>query len=114
MSDWVSPDDINKWLEKDGYDYRWPAPAQETATPAPGVAASETSDPVRRLNRLRELGGTVKYKDGGWKFTGITKLGQDEKGRTRSATKTIRKDLTEAAQAERDAKSAGHFDKMGA
>jgi hypothetical protein len=112
--DWVSPDNINKWLEGEGYPYRWPAPVQNTATPAPGVAASETPDPVRRLNRLRELGGTVKYKDGGWKFTGTTKLGQDEKGRARSDPKTIRKDLTEAAQAERDAKSAGLFDRMGA
>ena len=92
------------------------APAQTAATTAPVVAGGDTPpDPERRLNRLRELGGTVKYKNGEWKFTGITKLVQDEKGlaRSRSDVKTIRKDLKEAAQAERDAKKAGVFDGMG-
>ena len=91
------------------------APAQDTATPAPGVAASETPDPVRRLNMLRAFGGTVKYKDCDWTFTGIKKLVQSEKkaGHKRSDVKTIRKDLKEAAQAERDAKKAEPFDRMG-
>lgn len=36
-SDWVTPLAIDKWLEHDGYQFRWPDPA----TPAPVVAASD-------------------------------------------------------------------------
>jgi hypothetical protein len=85
-------------------------PAQNAATTAPGVDGTATPDPERRLAALRELGGTAKYKNREWSFTGITKLVQDEKGRPRCDVKTIRSDLKEAAQTELDAKSAGHFD----
>lgn len=78
-------------------------------------AKAPAPDPVRRLNMLRAFGGTVKYKDCDWTFTGIKKLVQSEKeaGHKRSDVKTIRKDLKEAAQAERDAKKAEPFDRIG-
>lgn len=76
----------------------------------PPVAA--ISDPERRLARLRELGGDAKKVRDEWKFSGMVKLVASEKalGRKRSDDKTIRADLKEAAEAEREAKAAGHFD----
>jgi hypothetical protein len=91
-------------------------PNGATQTHAPVVAASDaTPDPERRLAALRELGGFAKYKNCEWTFTCIGKLVESEKqnGRTRSDVKTIRSDLKEAAQAERDAHSAGLYDGLG-
>jgi hypothetical protein len=79
----------------------------------PEQTADATPEPARRLAALRALGGTVKYKNCEWTFTGIGKLVQNEKGRPRCDVKTIRCDLKEAAQAERDSKSAGHFQGLG-
>ena len=45
-SDWVTPDDINKWLEGEGYPYRWPAPAQDTAPLESVVAGGATHAPA--------------------------------------------------------------------
>jgi hypothetical protein len=94
--------------------------AQSTAaTPATVEAESAsngtTLDPERRLTRLRALGGNVSFKRGEWKITGITALVADEKskGRKRSDEKTIRADLKEAAENEREAKRAGAFDGLG-
>jgi len=91
----------------------WPKPfwmansdTQPQAEPTPVV---EAPDPERRLVALRALGGTVTHRNGGWKFTGMALLVKSEKGRKRSDEKTIRGDLKEAAQAERDAKQAGAF-----
>jgi hypothetical protein len=80
------------------------------ASPVPSMQAEP--DPQRRLARLRELGGTAKLRHGEWQFTGITKLveAEEAEGRKRSSEKTIRADLSEAAQAEADAKRRGHFD----
>ena len=92
------------------------APEQSPATPAPDVAVIEAMpDPERRLTLLRELGGTAKYTRCDWKFTGIKELVDHEKanGRKRSTDKTIRADLKEAAQNERDAKRAGFSDGLG-
>ena len=90
------------------------APAQNTATPAPVGAASASDgtdrpDPERRLARLREHGGAAKYVRHKWKFTGMAALVESEKadGRKRRSEKTIRADLIQAAQAERDEKTAG-------
>lgn len=69
------------------------------------------SEPERRLAALRGLGGNDKYTPSrGWRFTGISKLVAAEvsAGHTRVDEKTIRKDLVEAAEAERAAARAGH------
>lgn len=98
--------------------------AEPVAEPAPqagpvgqaGPGEDLTQDPERRLARLRELGGNAKHKNGDWKFTGISTLVEREKseGRKRSDEKTIRADLTEAAQDELDARRAGAFTGLGA
>jgi hypothetical protein len=91
------------------------APAQ-TSTPAPVEDGSDaTPDPERRLDLLRALGGTAKYKNGNWTFTGIGALVTREQtdGRKRSTEKTIRTDLKEAAQNERDANRAGFATGLG-
>lgn len=105
---------------------RYQAPATDTAsvqtaTPAPivtGGALTEQAmapDPERRLDLLRTLGGNARYAHGRWKFRGIAALVASEKANDfkRCDEKTIRADLTEAAQAERDAKSAGVFNGLG-
>ena len=95
------------------------APATDTATPAPVMADSAsnstTPDPERRLARLRELGGNATYKRGEWKITGILALVASEKSqsRKRSDEKTIRADLKEAAENEREAKRANAFSGLG-
>lgn len=82
--------------------------------PAHGVAA-EIPDTERRLALLREIGGSAKYKDYKWKFTGTKALVAREKadGRKRFDEKTVRADLKEAAQAERDANRARFTDGLG-
>lgn len=89
------------------------APAQATGASSP--TTEQVSDPERRLAKLIELGGSIKYKHGEWKIRGITALMKAEKaeGRKRCAEKTIRGDLKEAAQAERDARRAGFGDGLG-
>ena len=92
--------------------------AQNAATPAPvaGIATnSATPDPERRLARLRALGGDAIYRRGEWKITGISALVASEKGegRKRCDEKTIRADLKEAAENERDAKRANAFAGLG-
>jgi hypothetical protein len=77
--------------------------------------ADQPLDKVRRLNSLRELGGQSKYKNNKWTFTRITALVMKEKtdGRKRCSEKTIRADLTDAAENEREERRAGPFDGMG-
>ena len=92
--------------------------AQNAATPAPvaGIATnSATPDPERRLARLRALGGDAIYRRGEWKITGISALVGSEKGegRKRCDEKTIRADLKEAAESEREAKRANAFSGLG-
>ena len=92
--------------------------AQNAATPAPvaGIATNNaTPDPERRLARLRALGGDAIYRRGEWKITGISALVASEKGegRKRCDEKTIRADLKEAAENERDAKRANAFAGLG-
>ena len=83
----------------------------EAVTEAP--ATNQTQKSESRLAKLRELGGNARYQHGEWRFTGITALVASEKaiGNRRSDTKTVRADLKAAAQAERDAKTAGHWDR---
>lgn len=120
----VTPSDVNAWLEKQGAPYRWSVarpemkPEPQAATPAPvaGIATnSATPDPERRLARLRALGGDAIYRRGEWKITGISALVASEKGegRKRCDEKTIRADLKEAAENERDAKRANAFAGLG-
>jgi hypothetical protein len=92
-----------------------PSAAPVVAGSASGGEAVEAPDPERRLSRLRALGGLVQYRRGAWKFTGIAALVESERaeGRKRCAEKTIRADLKEAAQAESDAKRAGHWQGLG-
>lgn len=86
-----------------------PAAPPEAVPVVNSASESTIPDPERRLARLRALGGAEKYKRGEWKFAGITKLVVIEKseGRKRSDEKTIRADLREAADNEREAKQAG-------
>lgn len=122
LSDPDTPANWLAWAERKGYDVKHlkplatpPSTVQNGTVTAPVLAASasagtdQTLDPERRLARLRALGGSYKYVRGGWKFIGIKELVRSEKdeGRKRSDEKTIRADLKDAAQAERDAKSAG-------
>ena len=60
------------------------------------------SEPDRRLKALRDLDGDAKWLKMKWRFTKIKDLVAQEKhaGKLRSDEKTIRKDLTEAAEAE--------------
>lgn len=89
------------------------APAQNTAKPAPVADSDALPDPERRLALLRALGGDAKYSRGDWTFKGISALVASEKGRKRSTEKTIREDLKEAAQKERDAGRAGFATGLG-
>jgi hypothetical protein len=86
-------------LPDDGSDFELPT----------GSNVVEMSDQRRRLSLLRELGGTAKYKDGAWKFTGIGELVRAESSRKRHDEKTIRADLRDAAQEERDELKDGAF-----
>ncbi len=99
----VHSDDVNNWLKGKGLDYRWSAP---TAQPP---------DPERRLARLRTLGGTSTYSRGKWSIKGIAELVKIEKAecRSRCDEKTIRADLKNASQSERDAKTAGFSAGLG-
>lgn len=67
------------------------------------------SEPQRRLNRLRGIGGSAVKKSGGWKFKLSDELIRLERaeGRPRSSPKTIREDLRAAAQAAEDERRAG-------
>lgn len=88
--------------------------AEAPAVGASGGGAVPAPDPERRLARLRALGGNATFsnRQGEWKFTGIKALVDAERneGRKRRDEKTIRADLREAAEAEREAKRAGPFD----
>ena len=114
----VTPSDVNAWLEKQDAPYRWsvarpevkPEPQAGTSAPVTDSASNDaTPDPERRLALLRALGGSATYRRNEWKFTGIAALVASEKseGCKRSDEKTIRADLKEAAQNEREARRAG-------
>lgn len=93
-----------------------PVQAQNPAAPAPVETVEPARpDPERRLALLRELGGAAKYTRGEWTFPGIKTLVDSEKanGHKRSSEKTIRADLREAAQSERDEKRAGFTAGLG-
>ena len=92
------------------------APAKPLAAPGVGIDSNSTTpDPERRLALLRALGGNAIYRRGEWKITGISALVASEKseGRKRCDEKTIRADLKEAAENERDAKRANAFAGLG-
>lgn len=119
--DLLSVKEITRWLESQNAPYKFTtenfsdAPTSSPATPAPVGALDHTSDTERRLALLRKLGGHAKYMRNEWKFTGIVALVAREKadGRKRCDEKTIRADLKEAAQAERDSKNAGFATGLG-
>lgn len=73
------------------------------------IIDSRQTDPQRRMNRLRELGGTVRFRHGKWTFLGIGRLVKSElaESRPRSSEKTIREDLCTAAEDEKTAKREG-------
>jgi hypothetical protein len=109
---------VFKDCEKSIYERRMPPWEREQfaqTTPVNIVSADQPADAVRRLAALYALGGTAKYKNGEWKFTGIGKLAAQEKAadRKRIDPKVIRADLVEAAQAARDAKAAGFGSGLG-
>ena len=116
--EFVTPESVNNWLEKQDAPYRWsvarpevkPEPQAGTSAPVADSASNDaTPDPERRLALLRALGGSATYRRNEWKFTGIAALVASEKseGRKRSDEKTIRADLKEAAQNELEARRAG-------
>lgn len=109
---WSFPDEFPR---KPAALHQSPAPSQNAAKQEPLSPADPMPDPERRLKALRSLGGNAIYKNSKWRFTGIEELVQSEKAanRTRTDVKTIRSDLKEAAQSEREARRAGHFDAMG-
>ena len=85
--------------------------AAPEATEGASVSTDPIQDPERRLARLRELGGTAKYARGEWSFKGTGALLKSEESekRKRRSEKTIRADLRDAAQAERDATKDAAF-----
>lgn len=94
------------------------APEPQPAPPAPvadSASNSTTLDPERRLARLRALGGDAIYRRGEWRITGISALVASEKseGRKRCDEKTIRADIKEAAENEREAKRSNAFAGLG-
>lgn len=104
--------DLRDFLKTRGISVEVEQTAQPEPAPAPATAAQvepEMSDPVRRLNRLREMGGKASYCMGKWSFTKTTALAAAEarEGKKRSSQKTIKADLEEAAEAERKAKRDG-------
>ena len=78
-----------------------------------GQSPPLVNEPERRLKALRDLGGEAKWlgRNGGmkWRITKIVALTAQEAhaGFKRNSEKTIRKDLYEAADAERLAKNRG-------
>ena len=117
----VHLDWLNEWGESRKPPHVFSTVAASTpqaATPAPvadSASNDATPDPERRLALLRALGGNAIYRRGEWKITGISALVASEKseGRKRSDEKTIRADLKEAAENERDAKRANAFAGLG-
>ena len=92
------------------------APAKPLAAPGVGIDSNSTTpDPERRLALLRALGGNAIYRRGEWKITGISALVASEKseGRKRCDEKTIRADIKEAAENEREAKRSNAFAGLG-
>lgn len=99
------------------------ATSLHAATPLPtqprpevrALAEPHISTPQRRLTRLRGLGGDVRYVNGKWKTTKITELEKLERaeGFERCSQKTIRADLHEAFETERDAKRANFSTGLG-
>lgn len=92
--------------------------AEKAATDVPKTAPVDPRpDPERRLALLRELKGTATYDRSKreWVFTGISALVKHEKldGRKRCTEKTLRADLKEAAQSERDAGNATPYTGLG-
>ncbi len=111
----VRTDDLKAYAATLSPDEVVVAPAHAPATVNQVQAIEHTlPDPERRLARLRAIGGSAKYKNSQWKFSKFNELVAIEKGegRKRFDTHTIRDDLKEAAQAERDVKKSGPFDAL--
>ena len=89
--------------------------AADPATVADSPSTDTTPDPERRLARLRALGGDTSFKRGAWRIRGIVALEASEQreGRSRRSQKTIREDLIEAAESERESKRANAFTGLG-
>ena len=91
-------------------------PSQTVSLSLPAVVSPPSptlSEPERRLKALRDLNGDAKWTryrgNQQWCFKKIKELTAQEKGtkKPRCDEKTIRKDLTEAAEAESMAKRSG-------
>ncbi len=91
------------------------APEPQHAPVADSASIDTTPDPERRLALLRALGGSARYQRGVWRFNGIVALeaSEQKEGRPRSSQKTIREDLQQAAESEREAKRAGFGSGLG-
>ena len=102
---------LQLWFKAQGVQAAQPQAAAPALVVGTVASSSTKPDPERRLARLRELGGNATYNRGEWRFPGITALVASEKseGRKRCDEKTIRADLKEAAESEREAKRASPF-----
>lgn len=106
---WIKVDSLVPWLRGRGY-AELAERLQACLAGQAGHAAGE-SDPVRRLRRLREMGGTAEKgrTHSGWKFKKLGELvaveAQEKRGR--STDKTIRDDLIKAIKAEEALKREG-------
>lgn len=91
------------------------SPVTPDTPTVPVISIDQTPEPERRLHRLKELGGTVRNRQGKWKLTGMVKLLTAEKAenRDRCSEKTIRGDLIEAAKSELEEKRAGFHSGLG-
>jgi hypothetical protein len=117
LRDWVSVA-RNRNLQGvciDGWEACIAVAAPVEAAGASNGTTEQAQDPERRLALLRALGGSADYARGTWRFKGMAALVTREKsdGYRRCDEKTIRADLNKAAQAEREAKSAGPFNGLG-
>jgi hypothetical protein len=110
--------EVGTWLNNHGYELPPDFPLASSATvvaakkrETPPAAVAAMADPQRRLVLLRSIGGSVKYRSGDWRFTGMKALVELEKsdGRGRADPKTVRADLLEAAEAERQSEKEGGF-----
>jgi len=119
----IDPNKISKvttaslvpWLRLQGYadlanQLKTSPQANGPAPPTDVVPVESTvTEPERRLQALRALGGEAKWLKMKWRFTKIVELTAQEKRSKmpRCDEKTIRKDLSHAAQAESMARHSG-------
>lgn len=107
FSAWVNCPPVPKSSPLSHWLPTWMRADDDAESDQPGPDVPQESEPQRRLRILRKLGGSATYRMGEWRFTGVSRLVEHEKGKPRSSEKTIRDDLREASEAESRARRAG-------